>query len=94
MGEVAKPGFHPYTKDMDVIKAVSKIGGLTERADWSSARIMRMRPNGEYAIVPLDLNRLFSAADMPRLYSGVTNTYPSNEAIFSDQAWIAALAAA
>ena len=64
MGEVAKPGFHPYTKDMDVIKAVSKIGGLTERADWSSARIMRMRPNGEYAIVPLDLNRLFSAADM------------------------------
>ena len=64
MGEINKPGFHPYTADLDVIKAVTRIGGLTEKADWSSARIMRLRPSGEYTIVPLDLSRLFSAADM------------------------------
>ena len=64
MGEVNKPGFHPFTAELDVIKAVTRIGGLTEKADWSSARIMRLRPNGEYTIVPLDLSRLFSAADM------------------------------
>ena len=64
MGEVAKPGFHLFSKDLDVIKAVTKVGGLKEGADWSGARIMRLRPNGEYTMVPLDLNRLFSAADM------------------------------
>jgi polysaccharide biosynthesis/export protein len=64
MGEVGRSGFHPHTPDMDVIKAVTRVGGLTERADWSSARIMRPRPSGEYAIIPLDLSRLFSAADM------------------------------
>ena len=64
MGEVNKPGFHPYTADLDVIKAVTRIGGLSEKADWTSARIMRLRPSGEYTIIPLDLSRLFSAADM------------------------------
>lgn len=64
MGEVGKPGFHPYSADLDVIKVVTRIGGLTDKADWRSARIMRLRPSGEYSIIPLDLNRLFSAADM------------------------------
>ena len=64
MGEVGKPGFHPYTDGLDVIKAVTMIGGLTQRADWSGARIMRLRPNGEYSLVPLDISRLFGAADM------------------------------
>ena len=40
------------------------MGGLSERADWTGARILRPRPNGEYALVPLDLGRLFGAADM------------------------------
>lgn len=64
MGEVRTPGFHPHTEDLDVIKAVSRIGGLTGSADWSSARIMRKRANGEFSLIPLDLARLFSAADM------------------------------
>lgn len=64
MGEVRQPGYHPYSADMDVIKAVTMVGGLGEFADWSSARIMRKQPNGEYTILPVDLNRLFSAADM------------------------------
>jgi len=64
LGEVGKPGFHPYATGMDVIKAVTKVGGLGEFADWSGARILRPRANGEYAMVPLDLTRLFGAADM------------------------------
>jgi len=64
MGEVGKPGFHPYSEGLDVIKAVTRVGGLGEFADWSGARIMRLRANGEYGIIPLDLSRLFGAADM------------------------------
>ena len=64
LGEVNLPGFHPHSEGLDVIKAVTMVGGLGEFADWSSARILRPRPSGEYTIVPLDLGRLFSAADM------------------------------
>lgn len=64
LGEVHAPGFHPYSEGLDVIKTVTLVGGLGEFADWSGARILRPKPSGEYAIVPLDLSRLFSAADM------------------------------
>jgi protein involved in polysaccharide export with SLBB domain len=64
LGEVAHPGFHPFTPGMDVIKAVTVMGGLGEYADWEKARILRPRADDSYAVVPLDLNRLFSAADM------------------------------
>ncbi|NCD21758.1 MAG: hypothetical protein EOL90_02300 [Spartobacteria bacterium] len=64
LGEVRSPGFHPYSEGLDIIKAVTLVGGLGEFADWSGARILRPKPSGEYAIVPLDLSRLFSAADM------------------------------
>ncbi|HRT05740.1 MAG TPA: SLBB domain-containing protein [Kiritimatiellia bacterium] len=64
LGEVRSPGFHPYSEGLDVVKTVTLVGGLGEFADWSGARILRPKPSGEYAIVPLDLNRLFSAADM------------------------------
>lgn len=64
LGEVKTPGFHPYSEGLDVIKAVTLMGGVGEYADWSGARILRPRTSGEYAIVPLDLGRLFSAADM------------------------------
>jgi protein involved in polysaccharide export with SLBB domain len=64
LGEVKTPGFHPFSSNLDVIKAVSRVGGLSEFADWESARILRLRSNGEYAVIPLDLSRLFSSADM------------------------------
>ncbi len=64
LGEVTSPGFHPYSQGLDVIKAVTLVGGLGEFADWSGARILRPKPSGEYAVVPLDISRLFSAADM------------------------------
>ena len=64
LGEIGKPGFHPFSANLDVIKAVTRVGGLGEFADWSGARILRPRANGEYALIPLDLTRLFGAADM------------------------------
>lgn len=64
LGELASTGFKPYTEGLDVIKAVTLVGGLGEFADWSGARILRPKPSGEYNVVPLDLGRLFSAADM------------------------------
>jgi protein involved in polysaccharide export with SLBB domain len=64
LGEVRNPGFHPYTENLDVIKAVTLMGGLGEFADWNGARILRLRPTGDYSVVPLDLSRLFGVADM------------------------------
>ena len=64
LGEVGSPGFHPYKPGLDVIKAVTMTGGVGEDADWSGVRILRPRPTGEYSIIPVDLGRLFSAADM------------------------------
>ena len=64
LGAVNNPGFHPYAEGLDVIKAVTLMGGVGEFADWSGARILRPKPGGEYSVIPLDLARLFSAADM------------------------------
>lgn len=64
LGEVRSPGFHPYTPGMDVIKAVTLVGGLGEFADWDKGRILRPRKDGTYTVIPVDLGRLFSAADM------------------------------
>jgi protein involved in polysaccharide export with SLBB domain len=64
LGELASTGFKPYTEGLDVIKAVTLVGGLGEFADWSGSRILRPKPSGEYNVIPLDLGRLFSAADM------------------------------
>ena len=64
LGAIKNPGFHPYEKGLDVIKAVTMMGGVDEFADWSGARILRPKAGGEYSVVPLDLARLFSAADM------------------------------
>lgn len=64
LGEIISPGFHPFSPGMDVIKAVTLVGGLSEFADWEKARILRPRPDASYTVIPIDLARLFSAADM------------------------------
>lgn len=64
LGEVRSPGFHPYAPGTDVIKAVTLVGGLGEFADWEKGRILRPRKDGTYTVIPVDLARLFSAADM------------------------------
>lgn len=64
MGEVAHPGFYPWRASLDIIKAVTQVGGLGEFADWGAGRILRKRPGGDYSVIPVDLGRLFSTADM------------------------------
>lgn len=64
LGAVNAPGFHPYTEGMDVIRAISKVGGVSKDAVWSSARILRQQSPGNYIPIPIDLSQLFGAADM------------------------------
>ena len=64
MGEVVHPGFYPYRANLDIIKAVTQFGGMGEFADWEAGRILRKRPGGDYSVIPVDLGKLFSTADM------------------------------
>ena len=64
LGDVANPGFHPYTPGMDVIRAVTQAGGASRLAKWSSARLLRRDKSDNYTVIPIDLSRLFGAADM------------------------------
>lgn len=64
LGDVGKPGFYPYSKDLDVIRAVTLAGGVSRQAKWDSARLLRRDKAGGYTVIPIDLSRLFGAADM------------------------------
>ena len=82
MGQVGSPGFHPCAEGLDVIRAVGLIGGISQGAKMDGARLLRPQPNGTFKIIPLDLARLFGAADiamnMPVL-PGDIFFVPSNE---------------
>ena len=64
LGEVGKPGFHPYSEGMDIIRAVTRVGGVTDSAQMDSIRLLRADGSGNYTPVPVDLTRLLGAADM------------------------------
>ncbi|OQA27259.1 MAG: Polysaccharide biosynthesis/export protein [Verrucomicrobia bacterium ADurb.Bin345] len=64
LGEVSRPGFHPYSEGLDVIRAVMRMGGVPKTAQWQSARILRPDNAGGYSIVPVNLAKLFGEADM------------------------------
>lgn len=64
LGEVAVPGFYPYSEGLDVIRAVMRMGGVPKTAQWQSARILRPDNSGGYSIIPVNLSRLFGEADM------------------------------
>ena len=64
LGDFATPGFHPYTEGLDVIRAVTRAGGVSSDARWDAARLLRPDKTGNYKVIPLDLSRLFGAADM------------------------------
>ncbi len=65
LGEAHDPGFHPYSKGMDVIRAITSAGGFNNTANLPNARILRPEnKGGGYNIVPIDLARLFNGADM------------------------------
>ena len=64
LGEVVDAGFHSVTPNLDVIRAITTVGGLTKSAKMEAARLLRPEKNGNYKVVPLDLMRLFGSADV------------------------------
>lgn len=64
LGEVSRPGFHAAPDGMDVIRAVTSAGGLSDRGRMDAARLLRPDKNGQYKVIPLNLHRLFGLADM------------------------------
>lgn len=64
LGEFGSPGFHPYTKDMDLIRAVTRAGGVSREGRLQAARLLRADEDGVYQAIPIDLSLLFGAADM------------------------------
>lgn len=63
LGAVGNPGFHPYTEGLDVIRAVSRVGGISREGVWSAARLLRPDKSGTYQVIPIDLGRLLGAAE-------------------------------
>lgn len=63
LGAVGSPGFHPYSEGLDVIRAVMRVGGIDREGVWSAARILRPDQSGTYQVIPVDLGRLFGAAE-------------------------------
>lgn len=64
LGEVHGAGFRTYSKGLDVIRAISAVGGFTPAANLQNTRILRPDNRGGYYVVPIDLARLFNGADM------------------------------
>lgn len=64
LGEVGSPGFHPYTEGLDVLRAISRVGGVTREAQLDAVRVLRADGKGHYTPIPVDLSRLLGAADM------------------------------
>jgi len=64
LGEVGNPGFHPYSDGMDMIRAITRIGGVTHAAKMNAVRILRSDGKGGYTAIPVDLSRLLGGADM------------------------------
>ncbi len=65
LGEFGAPGFHPHQPNLDMIRAVAQAGGVSREANMSAVRLLRPDgPGGQYRAIPVDLARLFGAADM------------------------------
>lgn len=64
LGEFARPGFHPYSDGMDIIRAVTRAGGVNSTAQMDAVRLLRADGTGNYNPIPIDLTRLFGSADM------------------------------
>ncbi|HCL89931.1 MAG TPA: hypothetical protein DHW70_01190, partial [Candidatus Atribacteria bacterium] len=60
LGEVNKPGLYPLTGRVDVLKAISAAGGLTDEAGLRNATIIRKTQE----ILPVDLGKLLIQNDL------------------------------
>lgn len=68
LGQVGSAGFYPATEGITIIRAITMAGGVTLNAKMESARILRPEKSGQYRVMPVDLARLFGAADMSMNY--------------------------
>jgi len=64
LGEVGEPGFHPWVDGMDIIRAITVVGGVTREAQLDACRLLRSDGRGNYVPIPVDLSRLLGSADM------------------------------
>lgn len=65
LGEFGSAGFHPWSPNLDMIRAVTRAGGITRQGVLTAARVLRQDPDtGQYSAIPVDLSMLFGAADM------------------------------
>ena len=64
LGEVNKPGLYPLTGRVDVLKAISAAGGLTDEAGLRNATIIRKSQE----ITPVDLEKLLIQNDLSQNY--------------------------
>lgn len=64
LGEVSKPGLYSLTERVDVLKAISAAGGLTDKAGLKNATIIRE----EQEIISVDLEKLLIQNDLTQNY--------------------------
>lgn len=64
LGEVNKPGLYSLTERVDVLKAISAAGGLTDKAGLKNATIIRE----EQEIISVDLEKLLIQNDLTQNY--------------------------
>jgi len=64
LGEVSKPGLYSLTERVDVLKAISAAGGLTDKAGLRNATIIRE----EQEIILVDLEKLLIQNDLTQNY--------------------------
>jgi len=62
-GEVGSPGLYPFTRDMDLLTALSKAGGYTDNAALKSVVVFRGDPSRPRAIT-VDVDRLLKEGDL------------------------------
>lgn len=65
LGEFGSTGFHPWSSNLDMIRAVTRAGGINRQGILNAARVLRENEDtGQYEAIPVDLSLLFGAADM------------------------------
>jgi protein involved in polysaccharide export with SLBB domain len=65
LGEFGSSGFHPWSPNLDMVRAVTRAGGISREGILTAARILRQDPEtGTFNAIPIDLSLLFGAADM------------------------------
>lgn len=65
IGEFGSAGFHPWSENLNIIRAVTRAGGINREGILSAARVLRADPDtGQYSAIPVDMSSLFGAADM------------------------------